>query len=94
MGRIVRSNRSEADAYEIWLHVAQHDPVAADRLIRSIYEQLEFLSNSPLVGTDRSDLVPRMRCFHLGNVIFFRPIEDGIEFLRVVHGSRDIDRLF
>ena len=27
------------------------------------------------------------------HVIIYRPIEDGIEVIRVVHGSRDLDRL-
>jgi toxin ParE1/3/4 len=27
-------------------------------------------------------------------LIFYRPIDDGVEVLRVIHGSRDIQRLF
>ena len=27
-------------------------------------------------------------------LIFYRPIEDGIEVLRVLHGARDIEGLF
>ena len=36
--------------------------------------------------------MPRIgRSFPLGNhLIFYRPIDDGIELVRVLHGARDI----
>ena len=38
--------------------------------------------------------VPGCRSFSVGNyVIFFRPIDDGIEIARVIHGSRDMRNL-
>jgi toxin ParE1/3/4 len=34
--------------------------------------------------------VPGCRSFSVGNyVVFFRPIKNGIEVARIVHGSRD-----
>jgi toxin ParE1/3/4 len=27
-------------------------------------------------------------------VIYYRPVEDGIQVIRVVHGSRDLKRIF
>jgi len=34
-----------------------------------------------------------IRCFK-NYVIFYRPISEGIEVIRVLHGGRDIERLF
>lgn len=28
------------------------------------------------------------------HLIFYRPVEDGIEVLRVVHGAQDIEAIF
>jgi len=28
------------------------------------------------------------------HLVFYRPVEDGIEILRVIHGARDIEALF
>jgi toxin ParE1/3/4 len=28
------------------------------------------------------------------HLIFFRPVEDGVEILRVIHGAQDIDAIF
>jgi toxin ParE1/3/4 len=53
-----------------------------------------FASGSSL-GTDRPDLGQSLRVFtHKRWVIVFRSIDDGIEVMRVLDGSRDFSRLF
>lgn len=45
----------------------------------------------PGLGRQESKLAPNLRSFPLGNyLIFYRPIEDGIAVVRVLHGARDI----
>jgi toxin ParE1/3/4 len=40
-------------------------------------------------------LSPRLRSFPVKNyVIFYRPLEDGIEIVRVLHGAQDLPPLF
>ena len=40
----------------------------------------------------RGDLLKNLRSFPVGNyVIFYVPISDGIEVVRVMHGRQDID---
>jgi toxin ParE1/3/4 len=46
-------------------------------------------------GRERPELAPRLRSFPAGRyVLFYRPIGGGIEIVRVLHGSRDIDSIF
>jgi toxin ParE1/3/4 len=50
--------------------------------------QSEF-ENPQLAGV-RSWRVSRFKTY----LIFFRPIESGVEILHIAHGARDIERLF
>ncbi len=43
----------------------------------------------------RAELAADLRSFPFGRyVIFYAPIEDGIDVVRVLHGARDIDAVF
>ncbi|MGH7989069.1 MAG: type II toxin-antitoxin system RelE/ParE family toxin [Limisphaerales bacterium] len=49
----------------------------------------------PLLGREREELLPRLRSFPVSRyVIFYRPMENGIEVVRVLHGARDFPPLF
>lgn len=95
MARIIRSPDAEDDLLEIWSHIANDKPSAADPFLDKLEQRIELLSRHPRIGESRPDLAPRVRAFSVGNyLIFFRPIRDGIELLRVLHGSRDIPAIF
>ena len=48
-----------------------------------------------MMGRARPELAADLRSFPVGNyIIFYRPIEDGVEIVRVLSGARDIDALF
>jgi toxin ParE1/3/4 len=47
------------------------------------------------MGLNRDDLEPGLQSFPLEDyLIFYRPIEKGIEIVRVVSGYRDLEALF
>jgi toxin ParE1/3/4 len=47
------------------------------------------------MGRVRDELVPSLRSFPVGKyVIFYRPIENGIEIARILHGARDLPSIF
>jgi toxin ParE1/3/4 len=47
------------------------------------------------MGTARNELKVGLRCQPIGNyLIFYFPIEDGVDIVRVLHGSRNIERMF
>lgn len=49
----------------------------------------------PQTGRRRDEIEPDLRSFPEGSyVVFYREIGQGIEIIPVLHGSRDIDRIF
>ncbi len=47
------------------------------------------------MGRKREELAPLLRSFPVGNyVIFYRPASGGIQIIRVLHGARDVSKLF
>ncbi|MBI1900405.1 MAG: type II toxin-antitoxin system RelE/ParE family toxin [Planctomycetia bacterium] len=65
------------------------------RLVRRLVERLKMLARHPRAGEARPDLGPDIRAFVVGNyVLFYQPCADGIELLRALHASRDVNRAF
>ena len=95
MGRIVRSDQSAADLLQLWGYVARDDVSAADRLMDRIDAVLHRLAAAPKLGRERPELVASMRSYTVGKyLIFYQPLADGIELVRVLHGARNLRRLF
>jgi toxin ParE1/3/4 len=95
MSRYRLTEEARQDLDEIWLYIAEDSPAAADRFLDTLYERLVLLAGQPLLGRLRPELAPNLRSFPVDNhVIFYRPIDHGIEVARVLHGARDIDALF
>lgn len=68
---------------------------AADKLLNKINQKCSTLANFPSMGRRRDELLLTLRSFPVDNyLIFYRPIEGGIEILRVVSGYRDLEALF
>jgi len=88
------SDAARADLDDIWLYIAQDKPEAADRFIRAILSRFPTLASMPHVGRQREELAPGLRSFPVGNyIIFYRPLEHGIEVVRLLHGARDLPPL-
>jgi toxin ParE1/3/4 len=95
MPRIVRRPEAARDLDEIWWHIAQDSPDNADRFLDRIQERRAALADFPQIGTSRDELKKGLRSQPVGKyLIFYFPLEDGIDIVRVLHGSRDIDSLF
>ena len=97
MPEVVRSTQADLDLYEIGLYIARDSPAAAHRFLDRIEKEAEKLADFPGWGTIREDLDPSgtLRGRPVGNyTILYRRIEGGIELVRVVHGARDLPRLF
>lgn len=68
---------------------------AADCFLIKINQKCKTLANFPNMGRRRDELLPSLRSFPVDDyIIFYRPIEGGIEILRVVSGYRDLNALF
>lgn len=86
---------AEEDLRKIWEYVAEHNPEAANKLIKEIAAKFAILRDHPHMGREQPRLLVNLRSFVVKNYfIFYQPFEDGIEILRVLHGSRDIESIF
>ena len=95
MPRLLKRPEAENDLEEIWWFIAQDSPHNADRFLDRIQERCLALAGFPKMGVSREELKPDLRSQPVGNyLIFYFPLEDGIDIVRVLHGSRDIERLF
>ncbi len=95
MPSIASTPRAQADLLEIWLFIANNSRSAADRLLMRFEEILETLAQHPLIGRSREELAPDLRSFPIGdNIIYYRPLDNGIEVIRVLHSSRDLGFIF
>jgi toxin ParE1/3/4 len=95
MSVVLRTSRAHLDLVEIAFHIAEQNLVAADRWLETIDEKCQRLARMPELGRKRPDLAPELRSFPVGNyIIFYRPLPDGIQVIRVLHGARDLPPLF
>jgi toxin ParE1/3/4 len=95
MARIIRAPAAESDALEIWSYIAEDNPEAADRLIDRFDEIIRTISKQPELGRSVEELAPKLRFVPIGSyLIFYRPSEDGVEIVRLLHGARDITAEF
>jgi toxin ParE1/3/4 len=83
------------DLHEIWEYIAQDNIEAAERLVNRIEELGQLLAQHLHLGRQREEVAAGLRSFPMDRyLVFYRPIEDGIEIVRVLHASRDIDNIF
>jgi toxin ParE1/3/4 len=80
------------DVTSIWTFIADDNARAADALIDRVDRAADMLADTPLAGRARPELGPKLRSFPVGNyIIFYVPVPDGIEIVRVMNGRQDID---
>jgi toxin ParE1/3/4 len=94
MSRVVRTYPARDDLRQIWLHVAEHNLTAADRLIDRFERTLQSLARNPLIGESAAQYRQGLRRFTVGNyVLYYELIQGGVRLVRVFHGSRRIGDL-
>jgi toxin ParE1/3/4 len=95
MSRFRISTQAAQDIENIWKYVAPNNLKAANRLFDTLRESFPKLAKFPQMGRERSELAPFLRSFPVKNyLIFYRPIDEGIEIVRILHGSQDIETIF
>lgn len=97
MARVTRTPLAREDLKEIGRYIAKQSQSrsVAIRFLDSIEQRLRLHATQPETGERRPDLGEEVRHFAVGHyVVFYRPIESGIEVLRVFHGSRDIPTIW
>lgn len=95
-GRTVRISAAAAeDLKDIWEYVSQHDENAASKLIKEINSKFVLLHDNPFVGREQNVFLVGLRSFVVKSYfIFYVPSDNGIDVLRILHNSRDIESIF
>ena len=71
-------------------YIALDNPVAAEQMAERLTKQAGALAEHPMQGKAVPWKESGLRMWPIGNyIIFYRPIGQGIEVVRVLHGARD-----
>ena len=63
--------------------------------LNALDERIKVLARHPNIGRARPDLGEAVRSLTFGNyIIFYVPTKNGIQLVRFLHGSRDIQASF
>ena len=94
--RIVQISAGAAeDLKDIWEYVSQYSENSASKLIKEIKNKFILLRDNPLVGLEQNEYLIGLRSFVVKSYfIFYLPLDNGIDVLRVLHSSRDIENIF
>lgn len=95
MARVNYLPQALNDLHGIWRYVYEKSKsvLTADRLVETIDENAAIYASRPELGVTRPEFDERIRCFPVGRyVVHYVEVEDGIEIVQVIHGSRDLPR--
>ncbi len=95
---VTKRTQAERDIEECFVYIGEENLDAGVRFLVAAEESLEFLAKMPLIGSPRQFRSSRLRNVRVwpvkgfeDHLIFYKPTDDGIEVLRVLHGKRDIE---
>ncbi len=97
--RIVQRPQFKIDVIEKAVRIKKDNPDAARRFIFAVDETLKFLAKNRKAGVTRKfgktriEQYPVIRPFNK-YLIFFDPIENGAEFVQLLHSRQDIPSYF
>lgn len=94
MARIRISETAGNDLESIWKYIARNNAEAATKLIKLITGKFRLLRDHPQIGREENTLLGTLRSFGVSNyIIFYKPFDGGVEILRILHASRDIEKI-
>lgn len=95
MARVFRRPQARDDIDDIWNYIADDNINAADNWLDKLDEQFALLTLQPLMGRARDELAAGIRSFPFARyMIFYLPLPNGIDVVRVLHSARDVSALF
>jgi len=97
---VLKRPLAERDLLARYVYIGDRNPDAADRFLDAAEDAFARLARFPRMGRAwdspsprladlRSWTIPRFRNYR----IFYRPLDDGIEVVRVLHAKRNIRQL-
>ncbi|MDH5736867.1 MAG: type II toxin-antitoxin system RelE/ParE family toxin [Gammaproteobacteria bacterium] len=85
---------AKADLKDIYQYgLRQWGQAQSNRYLDNIKEYLWTLTEQPLIGTERPELLPDIRSLPIeSHTLFYRVAIDTVEIIRVLHGRQDPQR--
>ena len=94
-GRIFRTADAIADLDGIWDYIARDNVIAADQIMDELNQRFQLMAKNPEIGEPQPKLADgtyrRVTCRNY--VIYYRPLEQSIAIVRVLHGARNHETL-
>ena len=97
MSRFILTANAARDIDEILEYVLQHDgPGPALHIHQRLYEEFSKIADQPGIGHVRDDLADvSLRAWCVFNyLIIYPPETKPLQIIRVIHGMRDLHRIF
>jgi toxin ParE1/3/4 len=94
MARVVRTPQADVDLFSIIANVGRYSRSAARKLTQRVGTTCERLAANPMMGAACDEIKVGLRYFVIGKyVIYYLPSPEGIQVVRVLHGSQDVTYL-
>jgi plasmid stabilization system protein ParE len=95
MSSFIFSPAAQQDLIEIWQYIAEDNLRAADKVIQTIQEKCNLLSQQPNIGHRRTDLTNRPVLFWpvYNYLIVYKSDSTPLEIVRILSGYRNIIEL-
>lgn len=102
MARVLKRVAAKRDLIDHFVFLGENASVeVARRFLHASNLSFQTLARMPELGVERNLQNPQyssVRAWPIKGferyLIFYRPLNDGIEILRIIHSARDIERLF
>jgi toxin ParE1/3/4 len=95
MKRLAFTPAARDDLLAIGAYIAEDDPVRADSFIAELEVKARQTTERPGSFPAREDISAGLRAaVHGRYLLLFREMDDEVLIVRIVHGARDLQRMF
>jgi toxin ParE1/3/4 len=95
MKRLVFTPAAREDLLTIGLYIADDNPHRAETFVAELEAKARHLAEWPGSHPARDDISPGLRVAAHGRyLLLYRDLDDEVRIVRVVHGARDLPRMF
>lgn len=99
-GQVIRKIQAKHDLASLSSFIALNNRRSAERFLAAAEKAFASLAAMPGMGAPWESANPRLADLRFWSIrgfenhlIFYRPVDGGIEVIRVLHGSRDIESI-
>lgn len=93
MPQIYKQALAEQDLINVWLYTFETwGEKQADKYLDDLEQTMLLLAETPLICRERDELTPPVRIHHHSHhMIVYEAVPDGINIVRVLHESMDVE---